>query len=469
MPGKRTAAQRIAEFVTGLRYDDLPEPVRQAAKLHALDTIGVAIAGAVLPGEAATARAALAVFAGMGGPPEASLIGRAERVAAAHAAYANAALAHALDFDDIHTDSRVHASACVVPAAFAVAERLGASGRDLVTALVAGTEVAVRIGMGGPIHFQQHGFHGTPVAGVFGAVASAAALLGLDPVAATRAFGVAGDAAGGTNAWIAEGTANKHLHAGWAAHNGILATDLAAHGAEGPPGVFEGRYGIYEALTGEADVDLSHVLDTMGTVWETPKQAYKAYPSCYWMHGSLAAARQLRDQLADQLDRIESVTAIVPTPAVTIVLEPRETRIRPLTPYAGKFSLQFSVAAMLLRGVIDLASYTAPSLADPRVLDLAARVDYTVSVAFDAGTQLYPGGLTVRLRDGREFTVEVPEPPGTELNPLTEDQLLGKFRANAGYGLAEAEVTELAEAIRNLEDPDAVPAVGRLLRRVRAR
>jgi 2-methylcitrate dehydratase PrpD len=464
-----TASERIATWVSALRYSDLPQPVVDAAKMHALDTSGVGVAAAVLPGEAETARASVTVFSEMGGRAEASIIGRQERVPAANAAYANGSLDHSLDFDDIDTDSRVHASTMVTPSAFAVAERLGSTGRDLVTALVAGNEVATRIGMGGPIHFQKHGFHGTPVAGVFGVAASAASLLGLDARLTANAFGIAGDAAGGTNAWIALGTPNKHLHAGWASHSGIISADLARAGAEGPPGVFEGRYGLYEALTGYADVDLSRIVDSLGRDWETPKMAIKAYPSCYWMHGSLDAAKAIRAQIADRLDDIASLTAIVPTPAVTIVLEPRETRVRPLTPYGGKFSLQFSVAAMLLRGHIDLDTYTAPSMADEKVLALASRVEYAVSSAFDAGAQVYPGGLRVGMSDGSELVVEVPEPRGTELNPMPEAEVLGKFRAAAGYGLSDPDVASLEDSLLHLEDSGALTNAAEVLRRVKAR
>lgn len=462
----RTASQRIARWVSTLAYEDLPPAVATAAKLHALDTIGVALAAAVLPGESGTARAGVAVFGGMGGRHDASLIGHAITIPAANAAFGNASLAHALDFDDIHTDSRVHASTSVTPAVLAVAERLGSPGPDVVTALVAGNEVAVRIGMGGPIHFQKHGFHATAVAGVLGVTAGAARLLGLDEDATARAFGIAADIAGGNNAWIARGEATKHLHAGWAAHNGIIAAELAQAGAEGPAAAFEGRFGLYEALTGHADVDLSPVVDSLGVEWETPKMAYKAYPSCYWMHGTLDAALEIRGLIADELEAVASMTAIVPTAAVAHVLEPRETRIRPLTPYAGKFSMQFSTAAMLLRGRIDLATYTPESLVDPDVLDLATRVGYEVSDAFDAGTQLYPGGLRVVMRDGREFVAETPEPKGTELNPMSRAEILDKFRSNAGFGLPDDRVADLEDAIVALEEPDSVSRIGAALRHV---
>lgn len=467
-PGMPTAAQTFASFVSELDYANLPDSVTYAAKQHALDTIGVGVAAAALPNEAATARASVRLFGEQGGRADASIIGMPDRVPAASAAYANGSLEHALDYDDIHTDSRVHTSTMVVPSALAAAERAGADGKTFVTAMVAGHEISTRVGFGGPNHFQKHGFHATPVAGVFGAVACAAVVDRLDPDTVTNAFGIAGDVAGGLNAWIAEGTSNKHLHAGWASQNGVLSADLARFGAQGPASVFEGAYGVYDALTGRADADLAPVLATLGREWETSASAFKAVPACYWSHACLEAARQIRSEISERIDDIEHIEALVPSAAVTIVLEPRKTRIRPLTPYAGKFSLQYSVAAMLVHGVVDLDTYTAKALADEHVLEIAGKVDYTVDDELNALDQLYPGGLRLRLRDGSEFTTIVPEPPGTPANPLSDDALLEKFRSCAGYGLAASDVDELADAIMHVEDAGSITRIGELIRHVRA-
>lgn len=462
------AAERFGAFVAGLGVKDIPEPVRHAAMLRMLDTVGVAIAAAALPGEADSARASVAVLSGMGGAAEASMIG-SQHVPAANAAYANAALSHAIDFDDIHTDSRVHVSAIVVPAALAVGERQKASGSDVIVAMVAGNEVATRIGMGGPWHFQRRGFHATPVCGVFGAAAAAASLLELDAESVTRAIGVAADTAGGTNAWIAEGTSNKHLHAGWAAHNGVLSAQLASEGAKGPRGALEGRFGLYETLAGAPDVDLDPVLATLGARWETPTMAFKAYPACYWSHASIEAAARMREDVLSSIDDIETIEAIVPSAAVPLVLDPREPRVRPATPYAAKFSLQHAIAAMLLRGVIDLTTYTPGPMSDERVLELAARVEWVVSDELDAADQVYPGGLRVRMRGGSEHVEQVLDPLGTERNPMTERELVEKFRANASFGLEPDDARNIEHEIIHVEDASSLEAIGDLLRRVRPR
>lgn len=464
-----TASEVFGDFAVRMRLEDLPAPVRQEAVLHALDTVGVGIAAAVLPGEADSARASMRVAAALGGESEASVYGMGMRLPAPAAAYANAALQHSLDFDDIHTDSRVHASTMTVPAAMAVGERVRASGGEVLAAIVVANEIACRIGMGGPRHVQLHGFHGTPVCGVFGTAAAAGRLLGLGPDLIAEAIGIAADVSGGTNAWTVEGTTNKHLHAGWAAQNGILSALLAQQGAHGPMGSLEGRFGFYEALTGAENVPVERITADLGQQWKTAEMAYKAFPSCYWMHASVEAAGRLRERVLRDLDEIELIEAIVPTAAVPLVLEPRGTRIRPLTPYAGKFSLYYSVAAMILRGTVSLETYTPAAMGDRAVLALAERIGYRVSDDLDRSRQLYPGGLRVRFADGTELVEIVEEPLGSPLNPMSQEELLEKFRVNARFGLSDSETDELEGLLLGIENLADLREIGRLMRAVSPR
>ena len=179
-------------------------------------------------------------MAELGGEPEASVIGLETGLPAPNAAFANAMLCHGLDFDDTHSDSVAH----IVDGGRAgrrsrVAEARGASGRELLTAVIAGNEIVTRIGMAASGAFHERGFHPTAVCGIFGATAAAARLGGLDRTPPTSALGIAGSMASGLFAYLDDGTPTKPIHPGWAAHGALLAARLAAHGAEGPPGVLE--------------------------------------------------------------------------------------------------------------------------------------------------------------------------------------------------------------------------------------
>jgi 2-methylcitrate dehydratase PrpD len=448
-----TAAERFAAFALELELEAVPDEVVTAAKLHALDVLGCGLAahGLSIAGEGRTAMAEL------GGEPEASVIGLTTGLPAPNAAFANAMLCHGLDFDDTHSDSVAHVSTVVVPAAAAAAEAQGAPGRELVTAIVAGNEIVTRIGMATPGEFHRRGFHPTAICGIFGAAAAAARMRGLTVSEAASAFGIAGSMASGLFAYLDDATATKPIHPAWAAHGALIAARLASLGAEGPPGVLEGRFGLYHAFV-DTRIDLEPQLADLGDRWETPRIAYKAFPACHFIHGSLGATGSLVDQL--DADEIEDVLVWAPEAGVALVLEPAETKIAPRTDYEGKFSLQYSTAAMLVHGRVGLSTYTPEALSDERVLELARKVRYeTREYASYPGS--FPGGVRITLRDGRLLEGDLPYQLGAPENPMADDQVREKFRENAA--LAGGSFDALEEAILELETRDDVHAVLSLL------
>ncbi|MGE5273521.1 MAG: MmgE/PrpD family protein [Verrucomicrobiota bacterium] len=448
-----TAAERFAAFALGLDLEAVPDDVLRAAKLHALDVLGCGLAahGLGIAGEGRTAMAEL------GGEPEASVIGLAAGLPAPNAAFANAMLCHGLDFDDTHSDSVAHVSTVVVPAAAAAAESQAAPGSELVTAIVAGNEIVTRIGMATPGEFHRRGFHPTAICGIFGATAAAARLRGLSVAEAASAFGIAGSMASGLFAYLDDATATKPIHPAWAAHGALIAARLASLGAEGPPGVLEGRFGLYHAFVGTR-IDLEPQLADLGERWETPRIAYKAFPACHFIHGSLGATGSLLAEVDP--DEIEDVLVWIPEAGVALVLEPAEAKVAPRTEYEGKFSLQYSTAAMLVHGRVGLATYTPEALTDERVLALARKVRYETR-EYDSYPGAFPGGVRVTLRDGRTIGGDLPYQQGAPENPMTDDQVREKFRENAV--LAGGSFEALEEAVLGLESQDDVHAVLSLL------
>ena len=250
-----TVTSDLAAWALGLRRDSLsdshvPDEVVAAAGRHLLDGLGTAVAAA----RRGLAGPALTVAAGLGGPPEATLLGRGVRVSAPAAALATGTLVHALDFDDTHAGGLVHATAVVLPAVLAVGEEVGATGEEAVLAAVAGFEAVCRIAGAAPHAFHQRGLHATHACGVFAAALVAARLLRLTEAQTVDALGIAGSSAGGLLEFLATGSSTKQLHPGLASHAGILAARLAAAGADGPDSVLEGGRGFYAALAdGHAD------------------------------------------------------------------------------------------------------------------------------------------------------------------------------------------------------------------------
>jgi 2-methylcitrate dehydratase PrpD len=445
-----TAAQTIAEWTTSLTPDDVPQEVLEHAKLHFLDAIGCGFAASAL-GVATEGRTAMAE---LGGEPHASVVGLDVALPAPNAAFANGMLCHGLDYDDTHSDSVSHVSVVVCPAALATAEAQGSSGAELLTAIVAGNEVVTRVGMAASGRFHARGFHPTAICGIFGGTAAAARLLEANVATTVSALGIAGSFAGGLFAYLDDGTATKPFHPAWAAHGSVLAARLASLGGEGPPGVVEGRFGLYHAFVGaeQGEIAIEEQLADLGSRWETPRIAYKPYPACHFIHGSLGATAGLSPLDPDE---IEDVLVTVPEAGVSLVLEPADKKVAPRTVYEAKFSLQYSTAAMLVHGSAGLAAYSDEAIADPRVLDLARRVRYETK-AYETYPAAFPGGVRISMRDGEVLEAELPHQRGGPENPLSADEVRAKFRENAGLALPEAAVESLESTILSLEQLEDV-------------
>jgi 2-methylcitrate dehydratase PrpD len=242
------------------------------------------------------------------------------------------------------------------------------------------------------------------------------------------------------------------MHPAWAAHGGLLASRLAALGAEGPPGVFENRFGVYDAFVG-AKVDLAAQLGDLGTRWETLRIAYKPYPACHFIHGSLGATASLVGRV--EPDEVEEIVVTVPEAAVALVLEPAAPKQAPRTEYEAKFSLQYSTAAMLVHGRVGVRTYTEEEIADPRALALARKVRYEVE-DYPSYPAAFPGGVRIRLEGGRTLEADAPYQLGGPENPMSADEVRAKFRENAALALGDDAVEPLEETVLTLEEADDV-------------
>lgn len=419
-----TTTRTYAEWALGLV---VPEDVRHAATLRILDGLGCGVA-------AATRNEApyLDIASGFGSSEEASIIGGAQASAPA-AALANGTLIHALDFDDTHDDALIHATAVILPAALAVAQQVHAGGSGLIDAVVAGYEVALRIGMGVRHGFHARGFHATSVCGVFGATLAASKLLGLSEDKIVSAMGIAGSTAAGSLEFLHTGSSTKQLHPGLAAMNAIVATRLAAAGAEGPASILEGEYGLFNAYVGVAPKTLT---DGLGSKWETLRIGVKRYPACRLSHQSLDALGTVLPRISTE--HIEAVTFDIPEGSVPIVCEPVANKRAPRTSYEAKFSLPFSAAALAVDGTLTIESFDEEKLDRKDVLALAERVTHHPLRDARAPAAV-PGSVTVMMRDG---TVHRGASDG---RVVTDEEIIEKFLANGGSQTLADRVLALGE------------------------
>ncbi|MBI2880766.1 MAG: MmgE/PrpD family protein [Candidatus Tectomicrobia bacterium] len=452
-----TCSQRLAEWVSSLRYEDIPSQVVEKARLAFLDVLGIALASSGMD----FGKDAIALAGDLGTGEEASVVGSDRRLPAPNAALANGTLAHGLDFDDTHAESIIHTSACVVPSALAATEACGAGGRDLLTAAVAGWEALIRIGLVCPGQFHDRGFHATAVCGPFAASLVAGKLWESSPEEMVHALGICGSMAAGSLEFLTDGSWTKRVHPGWAGHSGLVAARMARRRFTGPKEVFEGRFGFYNLYVGTNGKgrDLTRLTGGLGERWRTLELDYKPFPCCHFTHAFIDAALFLRGEHRLRPAEIESVECRIHPREMPVVCDPVETKRRPQTTYDAQFSVPFTVAAGLTQEKVDLDTFLPATLHDEDILDLAAR---TTCVPDETQNfpRYFPGTVTVRLKDGRALTRHEPYNRGCAENPVTIEDVQRKFRANAARVLPGDRVEAVLSAVGWLE---AVPEVSELM------
>ncbi len=432
-------SEHLAAWVAALDWVAVPADQRALAGLRVLDTAGLVFAGR----DTEAARAALDLVAGQGGAPEAALLVGGGRLPAAQAAFAHALIAHCRDFDDTFLNSVVHPGSVVVATALAAGEAAGADDETVATAIVAGYEIAARLGAAAGRDLHGHGFHATGIVGPFAATAAAGRIMGLSADRLADAFGLAGSLSGGLMAFVEDGSWSKWLHAGHAAQAGITAAGLAARGFRGPRGVLDGRYGLYAAYLGEPDRELGTVAAGLGAQWHGGEAHFKYYPCAHVIQPYIDAALALRREQGLAADDIDEAVCTIAPWAVPIVCEPRPPRIAPAGEMDAIASLPFQVAAALADGGVTLEVLGEPTRTRADLRALAARVIHHADPALGRG---FDGTLDIATRDGRRFSR-----PATSAPP-DRDRLIEKFRANARLSAGVA--AEVEDAVFGGPIPD---------------
>ena len=450
-------ARILGDWVSRLTFADLPADVVTSTKLRVLDVIGLALAGSETPFGQSTRHAAVALSAS--GPSR--ILGTGDRVGVATAAFANAAFAQALEFDDTHNESIVHMSSPSVAAVLALSETRRVSGRDAIVAIALGNEISCRVGVVAPGQFHRRGFHPTGLFAPFGVTYAAGRLLGLDGEALARAAGICGSSAAGLlECWV-DGTQSKFLHSGFAAQSGIGAALLAQAGVTGPPTILEGRFGLFAShLPPEAPQRFDRVTDRLGDHWESRNSSLKPYPAAHVLHPYVDAILRARERDGISASDVSQIDCPVAEFNVSIVCEPLAEKLAPSSDSHARISLQYTVAEALHRGSLGRRAYQ--SLDDPEILALARRVRYYIDPSFPPPGR-FKGEVHITLHDGRTSHETQEYNRGSVENPMTFDELRAKFDENAAGVLSEDARGEAVEAIERLDHLDDVSTIVALL------
>jgi len=437
------ATTDLSEFASKTRIADISAEAIAATKRHILDCAGVGLAATVEP----AGRIILEVTREQGGTPQARVFGTNLRTSAVSAAWANGALSHLLDFDDTGFS---HPTACILPAALAMAEEAGATGADLVAAVCVGLEVFERMSLSGRQNepeLRRRGFHPTSLYGCSAAAAAAGSIVKLNPGQMAVAIGLAAANAGGLTQHF--GTWGKGVHAGNAARAGVSSVLLAKKDYFADPDGIDGDYGFFAAFHGKGNYNFDKVADGLGTHWSIvdPGLTVKRYPCCGGNLRALDAARGLLEEHGIKFDDVTKLEVDVHPDLLNTVRFHKPTQ-----GFRGKFSIDYVLAAMLLDGRVDLDSFSDEYCNSPRMRASIDKVQVNAHAEWpNDATARRKAPVTITMKDGRKFTEMVEKVRGSPGNPMTRDELLGKYQACASRVFDAGRLERSIVALEKLE------------------
>lgn len=407
---------RLAEYACGIRYEEIPPEVLQRAKDCIADTVAVVLFGGQFPWSQMIINEARQMGAG-----QCTILGTGQRVTARAAALAHGAMAHAFEQDNLTSpDSGAHPGASLMTSGVAVAQERGSSGRELLTAFVAGAEVMIRVGRATKRTNEARGFHAPGTLGPFGAAVASGKLMGFDASKMTNALGIAGSTSAGLLefAHAGNGAMVKRLHLGRAAESGVLAARLAAQGFTGPSSVIEGKAGFLAAFCN--DRDFSELTRGLGQTYSTLTILMKRFACHITAHTPVEAILDLRAQYGISGKDVASIQVAGSQRMATVhnIPAPRDMMMT-------QFSIPFCVALALYRNPVDPNSFDETAVHDPDILTLASNVKMTAAPG--QPNDDVSSTVEVTLKDGRVLTRRVTEFLGTPARPLTGENLRQKF------------------------------------------
>ncbi|CCE03678.1 MmgE/PrpD family protein [Bradyrhizobium sp. STM 3809] len=440
----------LAAYVAGLKYDDIPPEVLDRAKVLTLDFLGSAIR-ARREAESTPSVVKMLAALKLDAAGEATVFGDSRTWTPAVAALLNGTMGHSLDFDDTHADSSLHPSAPVVPAAFAVGEMVGASGREVLTAIVAGYEVCCRLGNAlDPTSHYARGFHPTATAGTYGAAAAAGKLFGLSEQQLVYAFGVSGSQAAGSLQFLVNGAWNKRYQVGASAMNGVIAATLAKNDFVGAVESVEGKHGLLVGYT-----DTPHhekAVAGLGSTYETMKIGVKPYPSCRYTHAAIDAIIALRREHNLTPDQVKRVEVGLHRNGITLTGD-AATKRHPTSIVGGQFSMFFTGALALDQGRFGWDDYTR--LGDAAINSLADKFDVVQDDKLEVGRS-HPFGARVTITTEDGVHERLHDDPSGEPTSFPSAQAMSDKFITLARPVLSSRAQSFADAILSLERFDRV-------------
>ncbi len=465
MIGSGTLTKRIAGYLARTGFDALDADALRATKEHIFHTLGTVLAGSSAPGIEQALAGAKALS---GGSQESTVLVTGERMPAASAALVNATMGHSRELDINDDRIAYKSSVTVVPAALAVAEKVGnVSGREFVAAVCLGVDLGIRLGLATnpkPVHARAIAL------GPFAAAAACGKILGLDEAGMHNALGIAfcrSTVAG--NSTVAP-SLTKRLGVGFASQSGVVAALLAAAGFPAAGEVLQGAAGFFQTFYRQ-EGDYDALTDRLGSRFEIVLVGPKPFPSCRYTHCAVTGVVELLRKHSLKASDIQEVRVQIGERDMRSVGgwsdDEKKKKHRPEGVVDAQFSIPYTVAATLLSGGLSLEDFTDARLRDEKLLDLAARVRPVLNPELDKGPMdVKPQVVEIVLRDGKVFNERVVYPKGNPHNPVTSAELVAAFRGMASYAarpLAAESIDEAVSLALRLEEVPDMAALTKLL------
>ncbi|WP_054709870.1 MmgE/PrpD family protein [Bacillus sp. JCM 19041] len=401
--------ESLTHFCHATYHEQLPNDVQEMTKKLLLDCIGVTLRSSEKQASTSILKTALSLSS----KGDSTVFGTTYSLPSQYAALVNGTTAHGIELDDVTSESSLHPGVVVIPVALAVAEEQNNTPDQVIRSIVAGYEMMMRLGeaITNPSGNYERGFHPTGICGVFGATMAAGCLLGLKKEEMLHAIGIAGSMASGSMEYLSNGAWTKKLHAGWAAHNGIIAAKSAANGFVGPATIFEGTFGFFKAYASIHDANKLH--ENRRAPYKIIETNIKLHACCRYMHAQMDAAKHLYEEHDFHPDDIIAIDTTVLTGGEALVAVPLEAKQTPDNVVDAQFSLPYGIAVVLTYGKGGYHEFDESIIHAPSIKRLMKTVRISKQEKYDS---LYPkkwgASVQITLKDGRILKKEINHPQG---------------------------------------------------------
>jgi len=450
----------LAQFVANTKFEDIPKEVIDVQKKSVLDGIAITFGAATL-GDGCKQMVKVAENLAAGGRGEATVIGFDEKLPAAWAAFANASMAHSLDFGDTHS-TNIHSNSSTLPAALAAAEKLGnVDGKKLLTALVLGSEIAARLAGARSPQTHQTGFFMPTILTAFAATTAVAKLMDLTADEIVNAWSFTLCQTTCSNELLnSPKTCVRSIREAFAAKIAHVSCEMAKGGLIGFPEPFEGKFGFFFAYDSEGTGAFNEekLIGTLGKYFVSQELTFKVWPCCFGTHASLNSVLNLVKEHDIKPEEITRVHCHI-SKGNEMLFAPEEIRKRPSSSIIAKFSIPYTSAHGIIYGTVDLGSFTQERLNDKRILDLASKFTYFADPEINDGRF---AEVTIYTARG-EFKTTVTAPLGTPQHPMDYDSFMAKMRTcmqNAIRPRSDEEIRKITDTVLAL---DTLPDIAQLM------